>query len=386
MLLRSSSTPVLGSLLSSITESPNHHYQPELVPPTHTTTKHPPTTVPHSCQNKLSFHQSGSQNFSTFSCNSSPISLSEYPTTGRRTPTGGFRRAQSEGNLESLANASGNNCVDEFSMSVPMKKFPRRPNCSLLQTIPSFSFHNSTAGNEDEYSDEEEEEFEEKLERTYDTVGGGLHMEQNMRLKEDMRYVNSYGNVGLEAMGGGVSQQMYLARGLGVTGVEFSFGSGCGVNGGGSTGCGSGSGGGGRGDGGDGDGKNLEEHYKRLVEENPSNPLFLRNYAEFLYQSKGDLQGADEYYSRAILADPNDGEILSQYAKLVWELHHDEDRATSYFERAVQAADEDSHVHAAYANFLWGVEDDEDGDDESLNYSHAVPPFLHKGAMASATA
>ncbi|KAK3011304.1 hypothetical protein RJ639_012382 [Escallonia herrerae] len=381
MLLRSSSTPVLGSLLSSITESPNHHYQPELVPPTHTTTKHPPTTVPHSCQNKLSFHQSGSQNFSTFSCNSSPISLSEYPTTGRRTPTGGFRRAQSEGNLESLANASGNNCVDEFSMSVPMKKFPRRPNCSLLQTIPSFSFHNSTAGNEDEYSDEEEEEFEEKLERTYDTVGGGLHMEQNMRLKEDMRYVNSYGNVGLEAMGGGVSQQMYLARGLGVTGVEFSFGSGCGVNGGGSTRCGGGGSGGGRGD---GDGKKPRRPLQEIGGGKSQQPFVLEKLCRI--SSKGDLQGADEYYSRAILADPNDGEILSQYAKLVWELHHDEDRATSYFERAVQAADEDSHVHAAYANFLWEVEDDEDGDDERLNYSQVAPPFLHKGAMASATA
>lgn len=31
-------------------------------------------------------------------------------------------------------------------------------------------------------------------------------------------------------------------------------------------------------------GGNVEEYYKKLVEENPNNPLFLRNYAQFLCQ------------------------------------------------------------------------------------------------------
>ncbi|GAB4843650.1 hypothetical protein Ancab_013614 [Ancistrocladus abbreviatus] len=65
---------------------------------------------------------------------------------------------------------------------------------------------------------------------------------------------------------------------------------------------------------------NIEDYYEMMVEADPSNPLFLRNYAHFLYQCKGDLRGAEEYYSRAILADPQDGEILSKYANLVWEL------------------------------------------------------------------
>ncbi|CAL5411493.1 unnamed protein product [Camellia sinensis] len=90
-----------------------------------------------------------------------------------------------------------------------------------------------------------------------------------------------------------------------------------------------------------GKGGNTEDYYKRMVVENPSNPLFLRNYAQFLYQSKQDLQGAEQYYLRAVLADPADGEIISQYAKLAWELHHDQDKAMSYFERAVQATPED---------------------------------------------
>lgn len=33
-----------------------------------------------------------------------------------------------------------------------------------------------------------------------------------------------------------------------------------------------------------GNGSNVEEYYKKMVEENPNNPLFLRNYAQFLCQ------------------------------------------------------------------------------------------------------
>ena len=138
---------------------------------------------------------------------------------------------------------------------------------------------------------------------------------------------------------------------------------------------------------------NVEDHYKKMIEENPNNALVLRNYAQFLYevryictafftstlmivqrkedcelvltcfdiflvkefsfqncsvklscfitlQTKRDVQGAEEFYSRAMLTDPKDGEIIAQYAKVVWEFYHDGDKASSYFERAVQAAPE----------------------------------------------
>lgn len=112
-----------------------------------------------------------------------------------------------------------------------------------------------------------------------------------------------------------------------------------------------------------GEGANIEDYYKKMVEDNSSNPLFLKNYAQFLYQSKGDLKSADDYYSRAILADPQDGEIILQYANLVWELYRDHGKASCYFERAVEAAPEDSHILAAYARFLWETDDgDEDSD------------------------
>ncbi|XP_060178543.1 uncharacterized protein LOC132608816 [Lycium barbarum] len=114
----------------------------------------------------------------------------------------------------------------------------------------------------------------------------------------------------------------------------------------------------------DGNG-DAEEYYKRVLKEDPSNPLFLRNYAQLL-QSKGDLSGAEHYYFQATLADPKDGDILSQYAKLVWELHQDKYKASDYFERAVHASPENSHVLAAYASFLWDINDDESEDEMNM--------------------
>ncbi|RLM75394.1 uncharacterized protein C2845_PM15G14050 [Panicum miliaceum] len=104
----------------------------------------------------------------------------------------------------------------------------------------------------------------------------------------------------------------------------------------------------------------LDAQYKRMVDEQPGNALFLRNYAQFLHEVKGDARRAEEYYSRAMLADPGDGEIMSQYAKLVWEVHRDQERCLGYFEKSVQAAPQNSHVLAAYASFLWEQDDDDD--------------------------
>ncbi|KAJ6313159.1 hypothetical protein OIU77_014630 [Salix suchowensis] len=128
-------------------------------------------------------------------------------------------------------------------------------------------------------------------------------------------------------------------------------------------------------------GGNDEEYYERMIEENPCNSLVLRNYAEFLYQSKRDLKGAEEYYGRAILADPSDGEILSQYAKLAWELHHDHDKASSFFEQAVQATPSDSNVLAAYASFLWETEEIEEDDTSQFQI-----PNHYEGAAAAVNA
>ncbi|KAM0002713.1 putative tetratricopeptide-like helical domain superfamily [Helianthus debilis subsp. tardiflorus] len=106
------------------------------------------------------------------------------------------------------------------------------------------------------------------------------------------------------------------------------------------------------------------DDYKKMVDQDPSNPVFLKNYAHLL-QSNGDLDGAEEYYFRATQADPKDGESLMQYAKLVWELHHDQDRALGYFEAAVLATPEDSNIHAAYASFMWEIDEDDNENNET---------------------
>ncbi|XP_023526651.1 uncharacterized protein LOC111790084 [Cucurbita pepo subsp. pepo] len=117
----------------------------------------------------------------------------------------------------------------------------------------------------------------------------------------------------------------------------------------------------------DNGGSDLQESYEKMLKENPTDPLLLKNYARFLQQSKADLQGAEEYYHRAIQADPSDGEVLAQYAKLVWELHHDYDKASHNFERAVEASPTNSYVLGAYASFLW--ETDEYQEEDSQNDS-----------------
>ncbi|CAK8571994.1 unnamed protein product [Lathyrus sativus] len=104
---------------------------------------------------------------------------------------------------------------------------------------------------------------------------------------------------------------------------------------------------------------NDADYLKKMIDENPKNPLFLKKYAQFLFQSKRDLEAAEGYYSRAVSADPSNGETISEYAKLHWELHHDQEKALSLFEQAVKATPEDSNVLAAYTCFLWETEDGE---------------------------
>ncbi|KAJ4728332.1 Tetratricopeptide repeat (TPR)-like superfamily protein [Melia azedarach] len=379
MLLRSSSTPVLGSLLSSISESPNnnssHHESP---------LKHhlPPPSPIHHCSSgsgsgsKLSC---GSFNLPTVSCNSSPISpsIADFSAGSHK----GIRRAQSEGNLQGLAYAS---CKEEdfYNANQPSKKSSGRNKCLMLETIPSFSYCTLKGRREEdeEESDLEDEEdiqdyFEENgeeedclEENNEESLQSCLKNEKmSMLLIEEMQRLDNMWKVDLEGFAG---QEMYLAKGLGIGGRGGSRGGGGEFNPAG---------------GDNGDKQEIEEYYKKMVDENPGNPLFLRNYAHFLYKSKRDLERAEDYYSRAILADPGDGEVLSQYAMLIWELHRDEDRATSYFQRAVHASPEDSHVHAAYASFLWETEEDDDECDAPSDLD-SITHRIHRTALASANA
>ncbi|GAB4841262.1 hypothetical protein Ancab_021994 [Ancistrocladus abbreviatus] len=360
MMLRSSSTSVLGSLLSSYSESPNNNF-PEI-----NTIKHSPITLHN--PNKLPSQHSGSLHLtSSWSCHSSPISPSVAESYKSKSK---LRRAQSDGNLIALGSTTCNS-NDEFDNSIPPKKFSIKPNNLLLETIPSFSFHHSR----DLYEEQEEEDSckEEEKEVLGENDERFVAMENaKFSVEKRVAYMNETDSLSVDKETGDCVSKMHLAMGLGVSIGGFGSGGDSSNNGYKPTGS----------DDGGEEGATVEEYYKRMVDENPGNPLFLRNYAQFLYQSKKNLQGAEDYFSRAILADPKDGEIMSQYAKLVWELHQDHERALCYFERAAQAAPEDSNVLAAYANFLWETEEDED--DEANNLIQSIPPRLHNGVIATA--
>ncbi|XP_074279038.1 uncharacterized protein LOC141603964 [Silene latifolia] len=370
MMLRSSSTPILGSLLSSYSESPNHHHN-------HHHHHHPEFNSPKHVPNKLFFHhaQAGHLHLTSPSSHlfySSPCVNSEIISTDRDSGLkSGFRRAQSEGNLEGLLSDSCNS-FDEFNHPNLTKKFPRKPSCAVLQSIPSFSVYNPNRKYEEGEEEEEEQESGEESEEEMIKAESGNYEGTSMNVQSEdlsMAFINNMWlqdiNVVVE-QNDGATTKMHLAKGLGAMSGGFN-----------------GSGGGYKehktrefgGEG--GDEVSMEEYYKKMVEENPGSSLFLRNYAQFLHQTKKDLRGAEEYYSRAILMDPGDGEILSKYAQVTWELHGDEDRAVTYFDRAVQASPEDSHILAAYAGFLWETEDAEDD-------LCTLPPLLHDTAIAAA--
>ncbi|KAF2613467.1 hypothetical protein F2Q70_00007676 [Brassica cretica] len=117
---------------------------------------------------------------------------------------------------------------------------------------------------------------------------------------------------------------------------------------------------GGRSDGGDDGEDSTDVHYRKMIEANPGNGIFLSNYAKFLKEVRGDYLKAEEYCGRAVLVSPYDGNVLAMYAELVWIIHKDSSRAESYFSRAVAAAPDDCYVQASYARFLWDDEDEEE--------------------------
>ncbi|KAF9662897.1 hypothetical protein SADUNF_Sadunf18G0102200 [Salix dunnii] len=131
--------------------------------------------------------------------------------------------------------------------------------------------------------------------------------------------------------------------------------------------------------------ENTDVYYQTMIEANPGNPLFLRNYARFLKEVRLDFVKAEEYCGRAILANPNDGDVLSMYADLIWQSHKDASRAESYFDQAVKAAPDDCYVMASYARFLWDTEEEEEEEEEEQreqreNMSNMSPPTFFHGS------
>ncbi|PON38175.1 Signal transduction response regulator [Parasponia andersonii] len=349
MLLRSSSTPVIGTLLP-FSDSPNRDL--DALNKNKPIKNAPLLTFFHGVHHH-------NQSLKPYSCNYSPIqnSSSGFRESNRESRVSGpksIRRAQSEGNLKKLLLAHEPIDLIEFRNPETETKpgFPRYR--SMLRTEPSLSIFN------DEFRDPEVGSGQ-ALQRTVtigetieDVNGGGdfsigkrkmglIEEEEGEGEPESLDGVQNWGN-GEEVIERVGTPPLCIASGLGIGASGFDpspvdFG----------------------------ESIDMKEYYKKMVDQCPFHPLFLRNYAQFL-QSKGDLYGAEEYYSRASLADPEDGEIWMQYANLVWVLYHDQERASSYYKLATEVAPEDSNVLAAYASFLWEIEDDGDGEGAHENH------------------
>ncbi|KAL2469587.1 Tetratricopeptide repeat (TPR)-like superfamily protein [Abeliophyllum distichum] len=345
MLLRSSSTPVAQALFS---DSPNRGFDSNI----NNTTLHTTDL----CITKISVLH-GVRSLSSFSCHSSPDSLSNswFPDFSPKSNSLGrknFRRALSDSNLEELASTSLDIKEVWSSRTLVSKSLHKHHHKSMLHTQPSFSIYNTDDNFEED--GENGDSGEGKLERSA-TIGESIEGEFSFRKSvmckieegdNEQDEEERKGNLGrfkdlkIELEGESMSHVIYHDTGTGIVGNGIDGGiEPSNFN----------------------DAGDLENYYKRMVREDPSNPLFMRNYAQLL-QSKRDFLGAEEYYSRAILGDPKDGQTLMQYAKLMWQLYRDQDRASTYFERAAQASPEDSDVLAAHASFLWEIDSSEDED------------------------
>ncbi|XP_073111485.1 uncharacterized protein [Elaeis guineensis] len=257
MLLRSSSTPISGSLLSS-SSSPFFSESPT---------------------NNGSHHHYHSSERSSSSSSSFPYDVAHHPNpslrcrfpplsgSSDRDPSSlGFRRAHSDGNLRYL--------LPDDSHHPQVKSSPSgRQTNPVLETIPSFSMHNSKEEEEEPQQDEEEEEGGGRLTRSV-TIGDIITAEsgfsgenKNVGLDE-----NSLGN---GKVGGNAVPPLYLARGLGIDRLGSGIMNAGGGSGGGKFVVRTGNG---------GEQFDMETYYKMMVDENPADALFLRNYAQFLYQ------------------------------------------------------------------------------------------------------
>ena len=100
-------------------------------------------------------------------------------------------------------------------------------------------------------------------------------IKQKTATPEAMAIMQDLGKKGKETVKEvGSGKEMYLAKGLGVECCGDGIGGCRGGGGGDHNPLGSG--------GNDGDRHAVEEYYKKMVKENPGDPLFLRNYANFL--------------------------------------------------------------------------------------------------------
>ncbi|XP_047971827.1 uncharacterized protein LOC125214736 [Salvia hispanica] len=99
----------------------------------------------------------------------------------------------------------------------------------------------------------------------------------------------------------------------------------------------------------------IELLYQTELAQEPSNPLLLANYAQFLYLVVRDLDRAEDYFKRATEVEPKDAEALSKYANFLWVARNDLWAAEETYLEAIDAEPSNSYYAANYAHFLWNT-------------------------------
>ncbi|XVE79432.1 hypothetical protein DITRI_Ditri14bG0058200 [Diplodiscus trichospermus] len=95
--------------------------------------------------------------------------------------------------------------------------------------------------------------------------------------------------------------------------------------------------------------------YQTGLSQEPNNPLFLANYAQFLYLVAHDYDRAEKYFKKAIEVEPADAEAYSKYANFLWRVKNDLWAAEETFLEAIAADPSNSCYAANYAHFLWNT-------------------------------
>jgi hypothetical protein len=256
MLLRGSSTPQIGGTLRSpFSDTPNRDFDTT----NKKCNKHTPPPL------LYDYHING-LSFSHVSCSSSPIShghsASHFSESNQQRSS--FRRAWSDGNLESLSYSSYCDIEEFGNSSTPTKKKSlhkrnKSTGTNMLQSSPSFSIYN------DEFQDEEETVLERSVRIGESTEGefsfGNMKsmglIEEGKEDEEEEEGLNGIQNLIVEeAVNEAVSPRMHLASGLGIDTFGVAD-----------------------------DSSDVEDYYKKMVDQYPCHPLFLRNYAHVLQVS-----------------------------------------------------------------------------------------------------
>ncbi|KAI5062162.1 hypothetical protein GOP47_0022701 [Adiantum capillus-veneris] len=95
-------------------------------------------------------------------------------------------------------------------------------------------------------------------------------------------------------------------------------------------------------------------NYQQEINSDPSNPLLLANYAQFLHVVRHDNGRAEQLYRRAVMLDAGgDGEAMGRFASFLWVVKGDVEEAESAYKAAVTVDPTNAYHAGCYAHFMW---------------------------------